>query len=328
MNSTEFNPDGLVQSSQYAQRMQNAILPFLEKQRSVRVLNPDHRGKIWTESYLAEKSEGTVLIVHGFTENAFKYSELIYSLLQNHFSVIAYDQRGHGRSFRKPDIKDLSVTHIDSFEEYVQDLDAVCTALLPDMPKPWYIFSHSMGGAVASLYLETHHDTFTKAVFCAPMIAPCLNGLPESLALGVCRIAGMLHRADHRVFFIQPYKGAEDFQTSCATDFQRFSWYDSVKQSNSVYQNSCPTYSWVRESILVTKKILAAGMPESISCPVLLFTADRDSSVMPEPQKRFIERVPLGKHVFVGKSKHEIYRSENEVLYPWWHTILDFYRGK
>ena len=45
---------------------------------------------------------------------------------------------------------------------------------------------------------------------------------------------------------------------------------------------------------------------------------------MPEPQKEFIDRVPNGKHLFVKDSRHEIFRSVNAVLFPWWHEILNF----
>jgi len=74
----------------------------------------------------------------------------------------------------------------------------------------------------------------------------------------------------------------------------------------------------------VTKKILAPGAPEKIACPLLLFTAEHDYSVMPKPQEQFISRVPKGKRVFVTGARHEIFRSENKVFFPWWHEILSF----
>ena len=79
------------------------------------------------------------------------------------------------------------------------------------------------------------------------------------------------------------------------------------------------------ESIGVTRRILAPGAPEKIACPVLLTSADHDGSVMPEPQKQFIARVPGGERIFVKDSRHEIFRSVNEVLFPWWHHVLEFF---
>ena len=127
---------------------------------------------------------------------------------------------------------------------------------------------------------------------------------------------------------MKPWAGPEDFSTSCATDPGRFAWYDAVKTSNEAFHNSIPSYRWTKESLAVRNKILAEGAPESIVCPVLLFTAEHDFSVLPAPQKDFISRVPAGEHVFVNDARHEIFRSSNSVLFPWWHRILAFFKEK
>ena len=318
----ELNDDGLIRSENYQDTMNTVVLPALNRCRRDRILTGTAGAALSCAAFDAESPQGTVLVLHGFTENLFKYSELIYSLLQNGFSVVAYDQRGHGKSWRKPGLQDIGDTHVDRFSDYVTDLKIVCDQILGSMPKPWMIFAHSMGGAVASLFLEQYPEVFSRAVLCAPMIAPNLMGVPYPVIAGMCRIAKTLGKGDRRPFMMKPYQGPEDFSTSCATDPVRFAWYDGVKVSHPEYQNSAPTYNWTLESMHVTRQILADGAPESIRCPVLLFTADQDFSVMPEPQKQFIERVRLGKHVFVPHSKHEIFRSTDDVLFPWWHEIL------
>ena len=58
---------------------------------------------------------------------------------------------------------------------------------------------------------------------------------------------------------------------------------------------------------------------------MLLTTADMDHSVMPGPQEQFISRVPRGEHIFVAGSRHEIFRSVNDVFFPWWHRNLEFF---
>ena len=97
-----------------------------------------------------------------------------------------------------------------------------------------------------------------------------------------------------------------------------------VKASRQDFQNSVPSYIWSYESIRVTKQILAQGKPERITCPVLLFSAETDSSVLPGPQSELISRIPDGQYVLVRNARHEIYRSGNEVLFPWWHETVSF----
>ena len=324
-----FNEDHLAKSEAYADAMEKAILPYLkEKQKEISVRGAGGR-ELYCVSCDAQAPRGTVLVLHGFTENAYKFSELIYSLLQNGFSVVAYDQRGHGRSCRDEAVRaDQSLTHVDRFGEYVEDLEAVCEQALSGMPKPWMIFSHSMGGAVTALYLEQHPETFAKAAMCAPMIAPCRNNIPLFAVMGICRGEKLLGKGKKRIFLSKPYAGPEDFATSCATGKERFDWYDGVKAANKEFWNNGPTYAWTLESMKVTARILAPGAVEKIACPVRLYTADDDSSVLPEEQKQFIARVKNGTHQFVKGSRHEIYRSSDDVLFPWWHDVLAFLKAE
>ncbi|MER2055408.1 MAG: alpha/beta hydrolase [Clostridia bacterium] len=325
---TAFNEDYLVSSEDYSGTMDLQVLPWLKARENV-VKVPGEGGRpLWCASYAAEDPVATVVIVHGFTENAFKYSELIFSLLHRHFSVVAYDQRGHGRSWRADGIADLSVTHVDRFENYVADLKAVCDHFLPSMPKPALVFAHSMGGAVTSLFLEKYPDVFAAAALCAPMIAPNTKGVPVFVTKALCGWNNAIGNDKKHPFIMKPWSGPEDFETSCATDPRRFAWYDAIKTKTELFHNSIPSYRWTSESLAVTKKILAPGEPEKIACPVLLFTAEHDFSVLPGPQEAFISRVRGGRRIFVKDARHEIFRSVNAVFFPWWHQILAFFLEK
>ncbi len=320
------NALGLIPSgADYAAVMNEQVLPALNEISTVRMLKTSDGKELYTETWPADHPKGTVLVLHGFTENALKYSELIYSLLTNGFSVVSYDQRGHGRSWRDPEVTPLSVTHVDHFSEYISDLRTVVEQVLKPFPRPWFLFSHSMGGAVAALFLEQYPGIFDRAVLNAPMIAPNLSGLPRGVVNTICGSARLRGHAKRYPFFMKPYSGPEDFATSHATDLNRFTWYDDIKAAREEFQNSVPSYAWVREAAGVTRKILASGQPEKISCPVLLFTAEHDAAVMPRPQEAFISRVPQGQRVFVKAARHEIFRSVDDVFFPWWQQILDFY---
>ncbi len=320
-----FNEDYLVQSPDYRNVMNSCVLPGLQKMEQVSVI-PGFEGRpLYCVSYEADHPVATVLFVHGFTENAFKYAELIWSLLHLRFSVIAFDQRGHGRSWRDGNISDPSVTHVDHFAEYVQDLSIICETFRPLSALPFYVFAHSMGGAVVSLFLEQHQDIFNAAVLSSPMIAPHTGGVPARLASAIGLMAIKLGQQKKNPFFMKTYSGPENFATSCASDPERFAWYDEIKASRKEFQNSVPSWQWSYEALHVTEKILAPGAPEKISCPVFLCSADTDFSVLAEPQRAFIERVPDGMQTLVKGSRHEIFRSPNEVLFPWWHQIIGFY---
>ncbi len=321
-----FNEDYLVLSESYRDTMNRIVLPWLKKKEETRIVSGFGEKPLYSVCYEADQPVGSVLIVHGFTENAFKYAELIWSLLHFRFSVIAYDQRGHGRSWRDEKVAIPSVTHVDHFSEYVEDLRIICETYRNRIRKPLFAFGHSMGGAVVSLFLEQYTGVFDAAVLSSPMIAPDLGCLPVPVASAIGKLARLLGKAKKNPFFLRPYSGPENFATSCATDPARFAWYDEIKAAHAEFQNNVPSYRWSEESIRVTSNILAPGRPENIPCPVLLFAADHDSSVLPGPQKELISRIPQGQYVFVPNSKHEIFRSENSVLFPWWHQVIAFYQ--
>ena len=327
-----FNEDGLVLSEHYAETMENEVLPFL-KAREQRLTVEGQGGKpLYCVRYDADAPKGTVLVLHGFTESTEKFTELYYSLLQNGLSVAAYDQRGHGRSWRDEAAKkDISLTHIGNFNEYVRDLERVCDEALKGMPRPWMIFAHSMGGAVTGLFLERHADIFSRAALCAPMIAPQTAGMPRLTVEMMCRFFKLIGQGKRRVFISKPYDGPEDFNAGFASSRVRFAssrvrfdWYDKIKKKHREFWNNGPSYSWTLEAIKVTKRLLASGAPEKIACPVKLYTAENDNSVLPEPQQQFIGRVKRGERVLVKGAMHEIFRSTDEVLFPWWHDVLTF----
>ena len=327
MEQNCFSQDHLVLSAQYTETMEKIVIPYLEDHRENQEVTGTGGKQLFCSVFHAEHPNGNVLFVHGFTENVYKFSEIIYSLLKNGFNVLAYDQRGHGRSWRDETISDISLTHVDHFGEYIQDMEIIMNQKASCLTGPWMVFSHSMGGAVTSLYMEKHPEVFSRAVFCAPMIQPN-TGMPQAVVRIMCGMMRILGRRKSRVFISKPYLEKEVFEESSATSRERFDWYEEMRMQHREYQNNGPTYGWTMEAMNVTKQILAPGEPEKITCPVKLYTAEKDAMVLPEAQKAFIDRVKQGSFLFVKDARHEIYRSEDAVLFPWWHDVLQFLQGK
>ena len=321
---SRLNPDGLAYSRDYAATMRDVILPFLAARRADATVQGAGGKPIHACRWDADDPRGTVVVVHGFTENAEKFSEVIHSFLQNRWSVVAYDQRGHGYSWRADGLDDMSLTHVDRFQDYVEDLEAICEQVLKPMPKPWVVFAHSMGGAVTSRFLELHDGVFQRAALCAPMIAANCGGVPFFVTKLLCRVNRIAGHGKRRVFISKPYAGPEDFPTSCATSRERFDWYDALKAATPEYHNNGPTYQWLLEELTISQKLLAPGAAERVAIPVRIWTAEDDNQVLPQAQEMFVKRLRQGERRLVKGAKHEIYRSADEVLFPWWHEVLAF----
>ena len=315
---------GLVHSENYSVFMNEQVLPYLEARRQNETVKTPDQISLYTSFFTADDCRGTVMLLHGFTENIEKFSEVIYGFLKEGFSVCTLDQRGHGRSYRDPKLKYHYLTHVDHFEDYLKDAELVYDRWMKEAKAPRILFSHSMGGAVAALILERGLVSFDKAVFNSPMIAASTGNFPAWTGIAICRGAKVLGKSKEMIFLSGPYTGEEKFEDSCASGRERFDWYNEIRKAHPEFQNCSPTYNWTLESLKVTRKILAKGQPEKIRIPVILFQASDDQTVLAEPQKAFVERLSDGKLVRIENARHEIYRSGNEAVDTWWDQVMNF----
>ena len=323
-----FNEDGLILSEHYAEMMNGVVLPWLERRKTDETVAGYDGKPLFTSRFIPDgEFRGTVFIVHGFTENTVKYSELIYSLLHNNFSVLAYDQRGHGRSWRDEKVRDDSLVHIKRFDEYEKDLDCVCKAMEGKLPKPWKVLCHSMGGAVTGLFLMDHPGVFERAAMCSPMIAVNRRGKPLFLCKSLAFGFKLIGKGRERMFLSKPYSGRETFEGACATGKERFEWYSLVKDTNPKFHNNGPSYSWMLESLNVTGKLLSPRAQAKIDCPVKVYSAEDDWEVISEAQEQFVQGLKSGYFQPVPDTRHEIFRSTDETLFPWWKDVLSFFKG-
>ncbi len=109
-------------------------------------------------------ARGEVLIAHGFGEHSGRYGALTDHLTSHNYSVTAYDHRGHGLSDGLPG-------HVESFDEYDDDLDKLIAAVRArNQSRPLFLIGHSMGGLIALRYLARKSGALAGAVISAPLI--------------------------------------------------------------------------------------------------------------------------------------------------------------
>jgi acylglycerol lipase len=101
---------------------------------------------------------GALVVVHGLKDHSSRYGELAERLVGEGIAVYAFDLRGHGHS------SGVRVG-IDSFDDYLLDLDAVVARVQAREPKqPLFLFGHSMGGAIVTLWVITRSPTLAGLV--------------------------------------------------------------------------------------------------------------------------------------------------------------------
>lgn len=313
-----------VTENDYAAAMQEQVEPELAKLRKV-VKVPVKNGSLQAENYVIPGAKKAILVLHGYTESAEKLREMVWYFIQAGFNVFSYDHRGHAHSLRL--LKDATVAHVETFDDYVDDLEKVIeTCVRPAVgDMPLYLFAHSMGGAVGAQFLLRHPDMLRRAVLTSPMICPSASPIPIWVGYAMAQTMCLTGRGQERAFIGGPYDPAkEPFETSCSTSRARFDYYIAKRVKTPCLQVCSPSYQWVRESVAQSRVLLKKQLARAVKTPTLLCQAGLDDTVRLPEQEQFIGLLPKGKLLRFDTAKHEIYNSTDDVMKPYVQAVLEF----
>ncbi|TBN43841.1 alpha/beta hydrolase [Paracoccus subflavus] len=140
----------------------------------------------------AADRRGSILLFPGRTEYVEKYAQVAGDLTTAGFDVLGIDWRGQGLSDRL--LADARIGHVGDFSHYQRDVAGmVAAATRMDLPRPWHLLAHSMGGCIGLAAL--HRDLpVSSAAFSAPMWGINLRQMPHGMAVGMAYLAGRLGR--------------------------------------------------------------------------------------------------------------------------------------
>jgi alpha-beta hydrolase superfamily lysophospholipase len=121
------------------------------------------------------KTRACFVLVHGLKDYGGRYGELANALASRGIAVHAADLRGHGRS-------QGDRVWIRSFDEYLGDLDlSVRRARESYAGKPLFLFGHSMGGTIVTLYTITRKPDLQGLIISAGSLKPGAGVTPSKV---------------------------------------------------------------------------------------------------------------------------------------------------
>ena len=240
----------------------------------------------------AENEVARMVIAHGLGEHSGRYAHVIDHIVKLGISVWAIDHRGHGQSEGKRG-------HIDSIDQYLQDLHKLIEITKTNMPAKmkFFLLGHSMGGLIVLNLVEKYPDIADGVIASSPGLNPGMK---------VPVIKGAVAKILSRVLPALTFDNELD-SSFLSHDHQVVKTYDS---DPLVHRNI--TARWFTEFFdAMTKTKLFAP---TITMPVLMQVAGDDRLVHAETSRDFFKSLKtLDKTLFFYEHLyHEIYNEQAE----------------
>lgn len=278
----------------------------------------------------AAKHDRVIVVCPGRIESYVKYAELAYDLFHLGFDVLIIDHRGQGRSGRI--LEDSHRGHVVNFSDYVDDFAAFWEQEVA--PGPWrkrYILAHSMGGAIATLFVQRHPQARCDAIaLCAPMFGIIIH-LPDWMVRPLLDWAEAYPRIRENYAIGTGRWHALPFAINTLTHSrERYRRNLRFYADDPELRVGGPTWHWVREGILAGEHVLAGAASDT--SPMLIIQAEDERVVDNRMHDRFCEiRASAGhpceggKPLVIKGAYHEILFEEDAMRSVALNAIVDFF---
>ncbi len=256
----------------------------------------------------AEKAPGTVILVQGRGEYLEVYGETVADFCQRGFAVMAYDHRDQGGSQRRL----RRGGHVGSYKSYAEDLVSVVRfAGQLDLPRPFYIVAHSMGGLVALTAAPQLVDDVARMVLLAPALGLERLPMPSGLVEALTSLSGVLGLDRTRVG--KPVVPATPFADNrISSDPARYRTLTGLAAANPDLTVGAPTLGWVRATLTAARRVRRdIGLPLAI--PSLFIASGRDEIVSTPVIDRFARSAPGGGAVLIPGARHQVLLERDEL---------------
>jgi alpha-beta hydrolase superfamily lysophospholipase len=221
--------------------------------------------EIYEQSWQAASPSAVLVVVHGLMDHGDRYASFANGLAAQGVSVYAADLRGHGHS-------EGERVYVDSFEQYLDDLDTTLRFVRAREPgKRVFLFGHSMGGAISTLYVIERQPKIDGLVLSAAALEADVSIFKS---FGTKVVAGLSPHAP--VFALDPREFSRDPRVVAAG-----------RADPLVYHDAAPAGT-ARELLGAIGTI--DDRMEDVSVPLLLLHGTADTVTPPAGSKDLYRR--------------------------------------
>ncbi len=311
-------------SPEYKEYIEKEIKPFLDKVEEGDIHSNDGLRLHYYQA-INPNEKASIVMIHGFSEFFGKHHENACRFYQAGYSIFFLELRGHGKSERTDHYNDSRV-HVSDFEEYVQDVHSFMDIVKNESKtKQYFLYAHSMGGAVSTLFLEEYPDVFQCAVLSSPMLEMNYGNIPDIAVDALSAYSKVAFDDEEYGPGQKPFTGIVDFENSSMLDKDRYEYQFSQRLNHKEYQTWGGTWSWIRAGKEATSKILKNV--KKIKTPILLLQAENDSMVKAEGQNIFDQKNMNVTLLEYKGSKHEIFNATKDIREQYYKDVIDYFNA-
>lgn len=255
--------------------------------------------------------KGTVLLFPGRTEYIEKYGPAAADLDARGYATLVVDWRGQGLADRA--VADRNLGHVEHFDEYQLDVDAVIEAAQAlDLPRPFYLIGHSMGGCIGLRAL--HNKLPVKAaMFSAPMWGISLMPAVKPFAWGLSWLSHHSNMGRNYApgTFAETYVRANPFDDNNLTrDRAMYEFMQRQATAHPDLMLGGPSLSWLFAALSETRDLMALPAPDM---PAVTFLGTHERIVATDPIHDLMTGWNGGALELVEGAEHEVLMEGPEV---------------
>ncbi|GGO12352.1 lysophospholipase [Iodidimonas muriae] len=287
------------------------------------------RMRAWPAPTQGHKARGTLFLVPGRTEYMERYAEVIADFLEKGFAVAILDMRNHGLSGRP--LANRQAHFVADFAPMADDVARfVAQGAALDLPRPFTLLGHSMGGHVALRAVHDHPQlarSVDKLVLCAPMLRIRFSPLPLWLVRGLVALAGALGFWERYALGQGDWAGGKArarLMRLLTSDAQRFAVEDWQVAQNPDLKLGGVTWGWLRAALNSCDLLAQKGYAEAITVPTRFILAGSDRVVDNHASRAFAARMPHADVVELPNSRHEPMREVDAIRDGFFKAVEDF----
>jgi alpha-beta hydrolase superfamily lysophospholipase len=225
---------------------------------------------------------GAVVVSHGYAEHCGRYAHLARALNGAGFAVLMYDHRGFGKSAGRPG-------YVGAIDILADDLGEMVLTAREKWPSiPMFVFGHSMGGLVSTLYSMREASSRPPESAARTLLSPPpgIDGLILSSPLLRSQEAPLLQRVATLLGALVPRLPTISMDRSAISRIE--SVVEDANQDPLNYHGRIPARTGA-EFIRGMRRVDAEG--HLLTLPVLIFHGTADRLADPDGSRDLYDRL-------------------------------------